>query len=421
MKNKRQPLSWTEACDSVARALTGTTRRDMVDHLMGDREPFLALRGAMKRNTFAMASGSLGLQRVVASLDARSRQEGLHLVQAWDFGKHRFTDDSIPVLLLDHCGRLAARKSDDRATMALLLDQYFVTVISLLAVRAWDEGDANANLDRVSALLRTLQGPDGSRHPFIEDAESLLFLAISYYHPEEFAYDRLLAKVESLDGPHQLRVAVACAGMMSAHLRWGLRFMYERDLGRMRSDNVADYPWLAHAVATLAAEYDRLVAADDVSGRRNAIAGSLLLGLASDPLAFTGGVPPVLRGRERDHQLTRGILAARRASLLDDLERMGAEAETFSPLSFTCNFPTNAAVALVTVAIEDGTPYPPLNALFGRGASSDGARLAERLMKYAASDPSRLGAGGAPLAVHDRLGGASALNALRRSLREMAP
>ena len=55
-----------------------------------------------------------------------------------------------------------------------------------------------------------LQGEQGSGHQFIDDAESLLFLAISYFHPEEVAYDRLLAKVEALDGRHQLRLAHAC-------------------------------------------------------------------------------------------------------------------------------------------------------------------------------------------------------------------
>ena len=34
--------------------------------------------------------------------------------------------------------------------------------------------------------------------------------------------------------------------------------LYRRDLGRMRSDNMGDYPWLLFSVATLMEEYVRL-------------------------------------------------------------------------------------------------------------------------------------------------------------------
>lgn len=399
-------------------ALSGTVRRDIVNRLASTKAPLTALRAAMKRHIFETATTTLELQRIVASLDSRSRQEGLHLVQAWDFGKHRFTDDSIPVLLLDYCTRLPKRKSDARSAVAVLLDQYFITVLSLLAVRVWDQGDANANLDRVSALLDMLQGPDGSGHTFIDDAESLLFLAISYYHPEEIAYDRLLAKVESLNARHQLRIAMACAGMMSAHLRWGLRFMYERDVGKMRDDNVADYPWLSHAVATLAGEYaqgSRLSAIGD----RRSVTESLMLGLASDPWAFTGAVPRVLQDRAADHALVREVLNRHRTALLAEFEALRPSTGAYSPLGFTCNFPTNAAVAMVAVSLEDGRGHPPINSLFTARRDAESTQgLAVRLMDYSVSDPSRLGAGQAPLIAYDPFDGASAFNALVRELRQ---
>ena len=43
-------------------------------------------------------------------------------------------------------------------------------------MRAWDEGDPNANLDRVSQLIQTLNGAKGSGRRFVEDAETLLLL-----------------------------------------------------------------------------------------------------------------------------------------------------------------------------------------------------------------------------------------------------
>jgi len=391
-------------------------RREIVDALVSAKGgPLQALRAAMRRNAFDAAGERVDLQSVVARLDARSRQEGLHLVQAWDFGRHVFTDDSVPVLLLDYCTRLPARKADDRAAVALLLDQYFITVLSLLAVRAWDEGDANANLDRVTALIGALQGSDGSGHTFIDDAESLLFLGISYFHPDEASYGRLLAKVEALDGRHQLRIAHACAGMMSAHLRWGLRFMYQRDVGKMRDDNVVDYPWLSHAAATLARHY-----AGAIGAERARHAEALMLALAADPWAFGAELPPILAGRAADHASVRDVITTVGDGLIADFEAMRRSPHRYSPLAFTCNFPTNAAVAMVAVSIEDGRSYPPLNALFSSRRDPESAQaLATRLMDYSVSDPSRLGAGKAPLIAYDPFDAASAFNAVMRCIREV--
>jgi hypothetical protein len=223
----------------------------------------------------------------------------------------------------------------------------------------------------------------------------------------------LLAKVEALDGRHQLRVAHACAGMMSAHLRWGLRFMYQRDLGKMRADNVVDYPWLSHAAATLARHY-----AGAVGPERARHAEALLLALAADPWAFSAPVPPILADRSSDHAAVRDVLSAGGEALVAEFEAMRPSAKTFSPLAFTCNFPTNAAVAMVAVSLEDGRSYPPLNALFTmRGDPAAAQALATRLMDYSVSDPGRLGAGQAPLIAYDPFDATSAYNALIRELR----
>jgi hypothetical protein len=408
---KRPPLRWADACAELESALSGPLRREIVEHL-GEDDPFEVLREGMRQHTFVTDSGEVSLRRIVTSLDQRSRKEGLHLVQAWDFEKQRHSFDNIPVLLLDYCVRLK-READDKATAAVLLDQYFLTVLSLFAVRAWDEGDPNANLDRVSSLLKQLQGPQGSGHTFVDDAESLLFLAISYFHPDEAAYNQLLAKVETLDAAHQLRVALPCAAMMSGHFRWGLRFMYNRDIGRLRDDNVVDYPWLAHAAARVAAEYA------SSSGDQRAIASEALLqALAADPWALTGALPPVLRGREKEHALVREVIASHRDAVTAEFEAMRPKATSFSPLSFTCNFPTNAAVAKVAVSLEDGRAYPSINTLLtARRDPAASQALASRLMDYSVSDPSRLGKGKAPLISYDPFDASNAFNATMRCLR----
>ena len=218
----------------------------------------LRLRAAMGVHVFPTAGAPLDLRRIVDTLDTRARANGLHVLQSWDFQMHRFADDIAPVLMLDYCARTGVPIHDERAALAALLDQYFVSLMFLLVVNAWGEGDANANLDRITGLLHALSGPGGSGRRFVDDAETLLMLAISHFHPEETAYDRLLERVRMLDEAHRLRVALACAATMSGHLRWGFRFMYRRDVGLMRDDNIADYPWLLFSLVTLMRAYSRL-------------------------------------------------------------------------------------------------------------------------------------------------------------------
>ena len=55
-------------------------------------------------------------------------------------------------------------------------------------------GDADANLDRVEALLQLLQGPGRQRPAFAADAETLLLIATAHYEREEWGYAGLLAR-----------------------------------------------------------------------------------------------------------------------------------------------------------------------------------------------------------------------------------
>lgn len=389
---------------------------------LGGADAALAqLRKAMRSHAFPAASGAVSLRRTVDSLDTRTRREGVHVLQGWDFVAHRFPQDIAPVLLLDYCVQLGIPAHRERAALAVLLDQYFLALLSLVAVRAWDEGDANDNLDRVAAALTALQGPNGCGHQFVADAEMLLMLAVSYYHPEEQGYDLLVRRAELLDVPHQLRFARACAALIGAHLRWGLRFMYQRDVGRMRADNVADYPLLTFAIHTLMCAYDRLFAAGIAGTERDSVVEALLSGLSADPWAFVVGPPTTLSGRPDWDAEIRRLLARHRGALLSEFELHQPSPRTFSPLGFGCNFPTNATVAMAALAVQGNGVYPPLNALFEREPDStpperSAHRLAQRLMEFAASDPARLGAGGAPLLVYDPFDGVHCYNTTVRTL-----
>ena len=304
----------------------------------------------MRAHVFRARFAPLVLDGFVRDFDVRTREEGFHVLHSWNHLEHHFTRENTPVLMLD---RFAEEWSAARATprvQALLLDHYFFYVLAVMAMRAWDEGDPNENLDRVTGLLRHLQGPHGSGHQFVARAETLLLMAISHFHPDESAYPRLLEKIRTLDRAHRVHFALAQAAILGSHLRWGFAVLYRRDLGRMRSDNVGDYPWLLFSVATLMEEYVRL---REEGGRRRSgradrgtrVLEGLIDGLTPDPWAFTGAPPEALRPYEDEHSGFREAFAEHRDDLLEEFERLRPGREAYSPLSFHCNFPHNAIMA----------------------------------------------------------------------------
>ena len=391
----------------------------------GDAAAVLAtLRRSMRAHTFATASQPVSLRRAVDTLDSLTRHEGLHVLHGWDFRTHRRPDEIAPVLLLDYCVRVGVPPARVTDVAAALLDQYWTALLALFVVRAWDEGDVNANFDRITGLLQAVNGPDGSGRPIVNDAESLLVLAVAYYHPEEHAYDDLLAKVWRLDATHALRVALPAAAILGSHLRWGLRFMYQKDVGRMRDDNIVDYPWLLFAVAILMREYARLHASGVHSPQRKRVVEALLDGLSADPWVFTGKAPAFLAAHLAVHTELRESLARHRDDLLAEFEQIMPSTKAYSPMGLGCNFLSNAAVATAAVALDDDTRFPSLNALFTRERADAPVpgpteQFALRLMQYA-SDPTRLGAGGAPLIVYDPYDSVHYYNTVVRTLREIA-
>lgn len=355
------------------------------------------------------------LARLTAALDRRTRDEGLHVLHGWDFRGQRRPADIAAVLLVELCEQEGFAQAGSRRRAAqLLIDHYLLGLLSLAVVRAWDAPDPPAVLDRVTRALTSLHGPDGAPWAVVADAESLLMLAVAYYHPEEPAYDRQLARVQTLEGGYALRFASACCAVMASHLRWGLRFMYASDVGRMRDDNVIDYPWLLHALLILARERRRLAEVAVPAGERDRLAGALVDGLSPDPWAFDGPAPRCLAGHHDAHAELRGLLDADRAALIDTA---GARKDGYSPLGLSCNFIANAVVASVATTVA-GSPCPgALHALFQPGGTDEEA-YARSLMAWAAARPERLGAGGVPLVVYDRRDAAHFANVVARTLRE---
>jgi hypothetical protein len=174
--------------------------------------------------------------------------------------------------------------------------------------------------------------------------------------------------------------------------------MYQRDAGRMRDDNVVDYPWLLFSVVTLMRAYD----GEDPS-RRATLAG-LLNGLSADPWAFVGTAPTSWDA----HAPLRGEFSVRcrahRDELLSEFEARRPNTKTYSALGFQCNFLCNALVAMVATSLGGKPPAASLGTLLCAPDESTTAPAAigpyaEMLTAY--SSVATGSAGGATLVLYD--------------------
>ncbi len=286
---------FTDACEVIERALDGSWRRGVVAEAARARDlrtALVRLRDSMRSNVWKAGGTEINLGRTVRIYDGLTRRDGFHVMHDWDGIADRVNEDTIPVDVLNY---LIDQRGDGDASdvaLAVLLDYYFMHVLALLSLRVWDEGDADANLDRLSRLLTLLQGSGGSGQRFAADAETLLLLGTSHYEIDERGYDKLLERVRTLNQAHKTSVALGHAASMGSHLRFGFEATYARDTVIMRDDNVTDYPWLCFSLATLMREYARLRAADENVAGRDAIAEALVNGLSPDARAFVRSAPP---------------------------------------------------------------------------------------------------------------------------------
>jgi hypothetical protein len=435
-----------DLCDLLDEILDSECRAGIVEGLSAGTSlthQLRRLRSAMASHTFEGVSGRFG--PLVQELDRRTGKDGFRVLHSWNHTTHAFTDDVVPVLLLDFFERAEVPEPDSPTTLAILLDYYFMHVLALCAMRVWDTDRPDMLLDRLTLLVASLQGRQGSGHQFVRSAETLLIYALSQFHPEEQAYDRMIERVATLTEAHQVAFARVSAAVLSAHLRWGFWLMYDRDVVRMRQDNVGDYPWLLWSALTLMRAYARLEEprrADAhgpgahqsdarLSRERRQIVGALLLALAADPWAFRGTVPAALESFGAEYAELREILAVHGARLLEDMEAHRPTREAYAPLALHFNFPHNTLVAIVTLALLESKPQTlPLNALLEAELDTDVDRktreretpegLARLLMAFSGASPDRLGYRGAMLVAYDPLSGmrsySMTVDTLRKSL-----
>lgn len=415
-----------DACALLERALQGEFRRQILDDVSSAKDfrtALYRLRDSMRTDVWAASGGDIRLSRFVAPWDSRTRQDGFHVLHDWDGKAEKVNPDTIAVDVLNYLARQRGAEPPDRVALSILLDYYFLNLLALMSLRVWDEGDADANLDRLEHLLQQLQGPDGSGQLFAADAETLLLIATAHYEPHEWGYDRLLDRVRTLNAPHRTRIAIGHASAMGCHLRFGFEATYARDTVVMRNDNVADYPWLCFALSNVMQEYVRMHE-DGIDGlARVRVVEALLNGLSADARAFVSDFPPTsLSACEVERLVFRERFQGLKGDLIAELEPHRPSEQAYSPLSFFFNFSHNVLKGMVVDALLQGRPWAvSLNDLLTgvpRETSEPKEALAITLMEYARSAPDRIRGRLMPVIVYDPAAGRQAFGVTMRKLKE---
>ena len=421
---------FADTCSELEGVLAGSTRETIVRAAAQESSlgvALLTLREGMRSHVWKVGDHPFTLERAIQKYDRKTRQLGFHVLHDWDGIADRVNADIIPVDVLHYLVEKRGGEPAVPAPLAVLLDYYFMHVLALLSLRIWDEGDADANLDRVGNLLRLLQGAQGSGQHFAADAETLLLIGTSHYELHERGYAALLERTRTLSRMHQLRIALGHAASIGSHLRFGFTATYGRDTVNMRDDNVADYPWLCFALATLMKEYSRSreadappAAADQVSEEQ--VVEAMLNGLCADARAFVGAPPASLAAWEAERAGFREAFHAYRRDLLRAFEPHRPSEATYSPLGFCFNFSHNVVKGAVVDALLRAQPWAvTLNDLLTalpRDAPQAAAKLelATTLMGYARDNPHRIRGRLRPVIVYDVQSGRQAFSVTIRKL-----
>jgi hypothetical protein len=418
---------FTEACGTIEAALNGGARQQLVADVSrsrGFRTALVRLRDSMRSNVWKTGLTEINLGKTVRTYDTLTRRDGFHVLHDWDGIADRVNEDTIPVDVLNYLVEQRGSGDTDAVALAILLDYYFLHLLALLSLRVWDEGDADANLDRLADLLGHLQGPHGSGQRFAANPETLLLIGTSHFEIDEQGYDTLLAKVKTLGPSHQTNVARGHAASMGSHLRFGFEATYARDTVIMRDDNVTDYPWLCFSLVTLMREYARMRAGGGSGVDRDAIVEAVLNGLSPDARAFVRDAPASPSPFEAERAEFCELFRAHQEELMAGFERYRPSATTYSPLSFFFNFSHNVVKGAVVDALLRGKPWTlTLNDMLTGMSQDDGQNaekesLATTLMGYARANPHTIRGRLMPVIVYDPAAGRRAFSITLQKLKE---
>ena len=158
---------FADVCDTLEAALAGPFRAAVVQpvvllaHARG--RPGAAARGDACRRLELRRRAAHPGRWPSASTTGATRSEGFHALHDWDGVAAHVNPDTIPVDVLDYIAGQRGGDAFDPVAPAILIDYYFMHVLSLLSLRVWDEGDADANLDRVRHAAAAAAGPGRQR------------------------------------------------------------------------------------------------------------------------------------------------------------------------------------------------------------------------------------------------------------------
>src|SRR5438552_1806352 len=162
MPRANPDLSFVHACARIESVLIGTARRDILAEAAASNDlksSLLRLRAGMRSHTWGVPADTIRLDPIISRYDGQTRRDGFHALHDWDGVADRVNDDTIPVDVLNFLIDRRGEEPCDVPALAILLDYYFLYLLALLSLKVWDEGGADANLDRIARLLDCLQGP----------------------------------------------------------------------------------------------------------------------------------------------------------------------------------------------------------------------------------------------------------------------
>ena len=415
------------ACAALAEALHGPFRRDVVAAAARSRTLGHGLNqigGAMRSHVWHAGGTTIDLAEAIDALDRTTRIEGFHVLHDWDGKAARVTPNSIAVDMLEFTAASVGKEPANPSVLAMAIDYYFMYVLALVAMRAWDTEDPGAALDRVTTLVEYLQGPDGSGQGFAQNAETLLLIATSHYEPAEHGYDLLLHRARALPQANRVAMALGHAQAMGGHLRFGFEVTYGKDLKAMRDDNGADYPWLNFALAGLLDEYARLVETGERGVWFDRVVEGIINALTPDPEAFLGNPPAWLDAHQVDYVRVREGLDRYRAELITAFEPHRPLDRAYSPISLFFNFSLNVLKGTVADALLRGDAWTvSLNDLFTgvpRAELKNQAkvRLSQLLTTYARRNPDTIRGRLSPVIVYDPITARQYFGGAMRALKQ---
>ena len=415
------------ACDALQAALAGNFRRDVVEtvaHVQPLGRALERFRLGMRTHLWQIGDARLDLRDIIDTLDQGARREGFHVLHDWDGKADAVTPNSIALDMVEYLIAQRGTAATERAAISIVIDFYFLYLLALVAMRAWEAGDAGANLDRVTALVAHLQGPHGSGQRFAVNAETLLLIATSHYEPNETGYDLLLSRARTLPAANRTAMALTHAQAMGGHLRFGYEVTYGRDLKAMRDDNVADYPWLCFGLAGLMDEYDRLAAAGERGDAADRIAEALINGLSPDPDALLVRPPSSLDAHRGEFERFATLFERYRRELVDTFEGHRPRDQGYWPIALFFNFSQNVLKGFVVDALLHGQPGSAgLNDFFSgvpRGGAASDSKLAvsRRLMAYSRAHPDSIRGRLSPVIVYDPIVGRHYFGGAMRKIKQ---